>query len=131
LLDGESEVKVRASRDIDNTNDRTLIIAATAAANMDPRRFPNPEEIVITKDSAIRDERAYLHLGGSFARHECLGKFLVPIEATECMRGLLLLGNLTVKEPLKNADEVYPTDPLKGRAYPHSFVLSFDKGRAP
>jgi len=62
----------------------SVVIAATAAANRDPARFPDPDTVSPTRANAARD-----HLAMGRGAHRCVGEPLAQLVAESVVNGLL------------------------------------------
>ena len=93
----------------------TMVLLAITSAMRDATVQPdgtlieNPDSIVtyeeIQAKPGLRKPEHYLDMG--WGRHECLGKYIAPVEVVEAMRVLLNLGDLERVDPagLLNSDD--------------------------
>jgi cytochrome P450 len=77
------------------------VVLVLGSANRDPRRFPDPDEIRLLRDTSR-------HTGFGIGIHYCLGAPLARLEATTALRGLLnLLPAMTLAdEPVRYAPDM-------------------------
>ena len=87
----------------------TMVLLAITSAMRDATAIENADSMVTYEDvvakPGLRKPSHYLDMG--WGRHECLGKYIAPVEVVEAMRVLLNLGDLERVDPagLLNSDD--------------------------
>ena len=78
------------------------VMTFLAAANRDPRQFPEPDTIDVERPEASR------HLGLSFGVHHCVGQFVARLEMETAFNAIFRrLPGLRLAEPVQDMDFTY------------------------